>query len=43
MAPRRLERERKMTLHEGPCSGGGRVAEQGVMGTKGVCVGLRLS
>ena len=36
-------RNRKMKLHEGPRSGGGRVAGQGVMGTKGVCVGLMLS
>lgn len=32
-----------MKLHEGPRSGGGRVDGQGVMGTKGVCVGLMLS
>ena len=43
VAPRHLEIERKMKLHGGPRSGGGRVAGQGVMGTKGVCVGLMLS
>lgn len=32
-----------MKLREGPRSDGGRVAGQGVMGTKGVCVGLMLS